>query len=72
MNIPHKHTWMVVTTIWPYEPGYGSYCNKCKLIGDTGLTIEDARESVRQLKMTHPYGCNFKHFSIKSCKEKKK
>lgn len=45
----HKHKWGIIRTIWPYPEGYGTYCQSCKTVLDTGLTMEDAEETVEEL-----------------------
>lgn len=45
----HKHKWIIVKTIWPYQYGYGVYCPKCETIANTGLVKEDAEESLKHL-----------------------
>lgn len=45
----HKHKWVVQRTIWPYPEGYGTYCPGCKMVLDTGLSKEEAEETVKEL-----------------------
>ncbi|MGH9747259.1 MAG: hypothetical protein ACRD59_14275 [Candidatus Acidiferrales bacterium] len=39
---PHRHKWDIRRTIWPYNPGWGTFCVRCKTVLDTGLTREEA------------------------------
>lgn len=40
-----KHKWGVIRTIWPYEPGYGVYCKKCKTLLESGLSKDKAEQA---------------------------
>jgi hypothetical protein len=42
MTLAHKHNWSITRTIWPYADGWGTYCDKCKTVVDTGLEKEEA------------------------------
>lgn len=47
----HRHNWDIIRTIWPHADGWGTYCTKCKMVVDTGLTKKQAEESCRELSL---------------------
>lgn len=49
----HKHKWRVARTIWPYPPGYGTYCKGCMTVVDTGLSKEEAEQAAAKLNKEH-------------------
>lgn len=42
--VQHRHKFDVLPTCWPYEPGYGLRCKKCRMILETGITKELAEQ----------------------------
>ena len=42
------HKFDVANTTWPYAEGYGTYCRKCRMILDTGLSYRLAVEIAAQ------------------------
>lgn len=50
-----KHKFEVIKTIWPYEDGYGTVCQKCRMVVDTGLPKEvaDSKAAVLNKRVKH-------------------
>lgn len=49
--VNHTHHWKVRRTIWPYKPGYGTVCDGCHTILDTGLPEWQAKESAKAMNL---------------------
>jgi hypothetical protein len=45
----HRHRWRVVACCWPYPPGYGTQCSRCRMVLDTGLPRWQAEAIVREM-----------------------
>ena len=47
--VNHTHHWTVRRTIWPFPEGWGTVCDGCQTILDTGLPEWQAKECATQL-----------------------
>ena len=56
LKLKHKHKWVVIRTIWPYDDGWGTHCPKCRMVLDTGLPKEEAKRRCLRLNKQSAIG----------------